>query len=293
MAEQSVIGHLGSKAKQIVLNVFNYFSSDSGKPGTKAISSIERTSNATGVSRRTICRLRKEKDSTGQLLSPERRQRGSYKPVDDFDRSVIRNKVHEFYAVRRQLPTLANLHVALVEDISYPASRSTLRKTLHELGFRWKKTKDNRHVLIEKSNVISLRLNFFKRKHELEAIGYRLVYIDETWIDTSYCAKACWQGLSTSGVVAPCNKGQRLIVVHAGSRDGFVPGACLIYKASASTGDYHKQMDGNNFTKWLTTQLLPNLEEPSAIVMDNASYHSVQLDKCPNSTTRKAEIKVS
>ena len=29
--------------------------------------------------------------------------------------------------------------------------------------------------------------------------------------------------------------------------------------------------------------LLLNLDEPSAIVMDNASYHSMKTDKCPNS----------
>lgn len=80
-------------------------------------------------------------------------------------------------------------------------------------------------------------------------------------------------------------------MVHGGSKEGFVPvGPLLIYKASSASGDYHSKMNGANFLKWMKEKLLPNLKTKSAIVMDNASYHSVQTDKCPTSTTRKADI---
>ena len=163
---------------------------------------------------------------------------------------------------------------------------------MHNLGYRWKKTKDNRKVLIERPNIVALRLTFYKRKKELEDIGYELVYTDETWIDTAYTAKKCWQGEDTPGVISPMNRGQRIIVVHAGGRQGFIPGALLTYKAASRTGDYHSEMDGNNFTKWVEERLIPNLDQPSAIVMDNASYHSMRTDKCPTSSTRKADIQV-
>ena len=114
------------------------------------------------------------------------------------------------------------------------------------------------------------------------------VFIDETWIDTACCSKRCWQGPSTQGLVQPVSKGQRLVVVNAYCKDRFIPGAQLIYKASYSTGE----MNGVNCMKWIQQQLLPNLDFPSAIVMDNASYHSTQMDKCPSSNTRKAEIMV-
>ena len=121
---------------------------------------------------------------------------------------------------------------------------------------------------------------------------FPVVYIDETWIDTAYTAKRCWQSKDTDGVLSPRNRGQRLIVVHAGSEDGFIPGARLIYKAALSTGDYHNEINAKNFTKWLEEMLLPNLDGPSAIVMDNASYHTMQYDKCPTSNTREADIQV-
>ena len=50
---------------------------------------------------------------TGVLRSPKRSGRGPYKPDDDFDQTVIRNKIQVFYIVRRQLSTLKSLHEAL------------------------------------------------------------------------------------------------------------------------------------------------------------------------------------
>ena len=54
---------------------------------------------------------------TGVLRSPKRSDRGPYKPVDDFDQTVVRNKIQEFYTVRRQLPTLKSLHEVLKTDV--------------------------------------------------------------------------------------------------------------------------------------------------------------------------------
>ena len=259
---------------------------------TTGLSFIQQTMKATGVSRRTIFRVRKELRETGTLASPQRSQRRPYKPVDDFDETVIRNKIHEFYTQRHQLPTLSNLLTVLRGEINYPGSRWHLHQTLLRLGFAWKKTVDNRRFLIEKPSVVEQRLRFYSKRKELEGQGYNFVYVDETWIDSAYTAKRCWQGENMPGALPPCNRGQRLIVVHAGSKNGFIRGAQLVYKAASATGDYHHEMNGQNFKKWLEEKLLPNLHSPSSIVVDNASYHSVQTDKCPTSSTKKAEIQV-
>ena len=71
-----------------------------------------------------------------------------------------------------------------------------------------------------------------------------------------------------------------------------MPGALLTYKAKSRTGDYYNEMDAGNFGKWAEELLLPNLDQPCAIVMDNASYHSVKTDRAPTSSTRKADIHV-
>jgi transposase len=59
-------------------------------------------------------------------------------------------------------------------------------------------------------------------------------------------------------------------------RGGVVPGSVWSFspqQKSMHRGDYHKVFNSNNFIAWWTDQLLPNLTQPSFIVMDNAGYH--------------------
>jgi hypothetical protein len=60
------------------------------------------------------------------------------------------------------------------------------------------------------------------------------------------------------------------IILHAGTQNGFVSGASLIFISGTKSGNYNDLMNGENFEQWMMSQLLPNLEEPSVIVMDNA-----------------------
>lgn len=73
------------------------------------------------------------------------------------------------------------------------------------------------------------------------------------------------------------DQGKRFIVLHAGSELGFVKDAGIVFSSGTNSGDYHGSMNGELFEKWLLEQLLPRLEEPSVIVLDNAPYHSVQV----------------
>lgn len=114
---------------------------------------------------------------------------------------------------------------------------------------------------------------------------------ETVWTDTKVTSRqdAFRQGLST-GLRAPSGKGGRLIVLHAGSAEGFVDGAALVFRAKKGAGDYHTEMDAARFQKWFVEQLLPNIKPRSVIVMDNASYHSAQVEKVPSSSSRKADI---
>ncbi|XP_045445838.1 uncharacterized protein LOC123653906 [Melitaea cinxia] len=49
-------------------------------------------------------------------------------------------------------------------------------------------------------------------------------------------------------------------------------------------------MNKTNFNKWLNEKLIPNLPPQSIVVMDNASYHTVQLNKAPTMSSRKTEM---
>ena len=106
MSTEKSLKHLKSKDEFLVANVSNYFEKHSGQDSS---SYIQHTFLATGVSRRTVFRVRKELRETGTLSSPQRSKRGQYNPVDSLDKVVIRNNVQEFYIHRHQLPTINNL----------------------------------------------------------------------------------------------------------------------------------------------------------------------------------------
>nr|XP_037270371.1 uncharacterized protein LOC119161985 [Rhipicephalus microplus] len=98
----------------------------------------------------------------------------------------------------------------------------------------------------------------------------------------------------TTGLAAPSGKGARLILVHAGSSaTGFIEGAADYFRAKkGGSADYHSEMDGRYFEEWFTDKLLPNIPPNSVIVMDNAPYHSVALEKAPTKSTHKADIQL-
>ena len=78
-----------------------------------------------------------------------------------------------------------------------------------------------------------------------------------------------------------------MIILHAGYNDGFVPNAEVVLKAHSSNGDYHGEMNHKMFVHWLEDKLIPNLPPKCVLVMDNAAYHNVQVDRRHVRATKK------
>jgi hypothetical protein len=85
----------------------------------------------------------------------------------------------------------------------------------------------------------------------------------------------------TGTLKVPVGKGSRLIVCHVGSTlMGFVPETKWVFR-SKSTKDYHEEMMADTFKDWFFNRFINYFEEDSIIIMDNARYHSVTLNKVP------------
>lgn len=54
--------------------------------------------------------------------------------------------------------------------------------------------------------------------------------------------------------------------------------------------DYHSDMNAETFESWMVDHLLPALDRPSIIILDNASYHSQLGEKRPTTAWRKAHL---
>ena len=94
--------------------------------------------------------------------------------------------------------------------------------------------------------------------------------MDESYVLTSHLTSKMWSDGSTNGLHGPIAKGERLIIVHAGSDQGLVPNALTMWKAGSKSGDYHDNMNTENYIQWVNNQSLPNLKPNTVLVIENA-----------------------
>ncbi|XP_068630962.1 uncharacterized protein [Battus philenor] len=194
--------------------------------------------------------------------------------VDDIDLGVIRRKIYQFYEYEKRVPSVRYLLTTLKQEGILNCGREFLRNLLHTMGYRFQKCKLKRHVLIEQPNITVLRKKYLTQIRNYRAQNRNIYFLDETFINASQ----------------EVSKGQRLVILHAGCRTGLVDEALTILKSDAKTADCQADMNESIFYKWVDEKLKDKLLPNSVVVMDNASYHSVQVDKKPNIASLKTEI---
>lgn len=172
-------------------------------------------------------------------------------------------------------------------------SLPSLSKIIKSLGFRYKKTQ-NRKCLCEMSHIVSKRHEFLRNyiKNLKSESPKPFVFLDETWIFSKGGEKRSWQDNSVRCYQQPtkCGSGKRYIIVHAGGKMGFIPEAGQCFASGKKSDDYHENMNAVFFEKWFEESILKKLEEPSIIILDNASYHSRRKNPQPTGSWLKNDI---
>ena len=106
------------------------------------------------------------------------------------------------------------------DSIGFKGSKETLRRNLIDMGFVWRKCSDNRKLLMERSDIVAHRINFLRQMKKYREGGWDIVYTDESYVNSGHTVDRCWQ-TDEIGLSVPFNKGERMIIVHAGTKDGF------------------------------------------------------------------------
>lgn len=153
-------------------------------------------------------------------------------------------------SVKEKIPTLEKIHEDIKENLSCPGSRKTLRKVLKKSGFQYAKV-DGRGFLMERSDVVCDRCKVLRGMRKHISFEKKTDYLDETSINQNYIVSKCWvdnTSVKAVGEKVPTGKGGRLIVLHSGTKDRFVPDAAFIPMAK-NDGDYHNQMNDETFEK--------------------------------------------
>lgn len=259
---------------------------------------MKRTAEATKCSESTVRRIVKgSKDSEFLTVfrTPGKNKRIKQKPVtepDSFDQGVIKRMIHNFHDTEKELPTIGKLRRKLQDDLNFQGSATSLRRIIKKMGFKWAKTESNRKLLIEQSQIRFQRIEYLRKIKKYREEGRPIIYTDESYVDSSHTSHHSWTDGPTKGIKKPISKGSRLVIVHAGGESGFVPNALLTFKAGIKSGDYHDNMNSDNYERWLRTKLMPNLPPNSVVVVDNASYHNKQVDAAPTANTKKADMQI-
>ncbi len=275
---------LSPETKKLVVLVKQYFDGKKFKPMEP---SVKCTADALGIGVATVKRIMADYNRDPELLDEPTKTRG--RPVHAV------NKTHQ-EAIREYIRlanrqgkyiTLSNIGDFLKERSSEeePFHIATLARTLNRWGFEFGKGTRSQH-LKEKDHVIAARHRYLRKKRDNRTSGGDTirseVYLDESYVNKNHSNDFIWySGEDGPWVQKPTGKGERLIIINAITKSGWVPGAKLVFKSTKKTGDYHGQMNTDLFRKWFVEMLLENIPENSLIIMDNASYHNTLAEHSP------------
>lgn len=283
--------------------VVNMYKAKIAKDPNLSIRKIRKIiSDSLGIGQSTIYKIIKGYNETKLVTTPtQKRVRKSFRDsFDDFQRNTVREHVHSIW-FKREIPTLDKIHqVVSADGCLPPISRTNLFHLLKEMDFHYTKRGRN-SALVEKNKTVLWRRQYLENIKKYRDEGRHVYFLDETWVSPSDCTTRTWidnkiksqretslKG-ETTGSVSLMDKEKRLIVLNIGSVDGFVPNGLLCFESKKNSFDFHNEINEEIFHKWMES-ILPRLQPNSVIVMDNVSYHSVEVDKAPTSVSRKDEI---
>jgi len=287
---------ISPEIRQATVKLKLYFDRVRGDSEEEKLQSVLKTSHALDVGVASVRRIMADYNRDPESINKERLKRGRpANAIHDNSQSLARHFIRSANREGRHI-TQEMVQEYLQEQLNdCEFSIRTLGRTLDRWGFTFGKGVRSAH-LKEKDYVIAARRRYLRSK-----IGNRdgnstqrpEVYLDETYVNKNHSNDYTWY-LDEDGpwVQKPTGKGERLIIINAITKSGWVPGAKLVFKSTRKTGDYHGQMNHGLFKKWFQEQLLPNIPEESLIIMDNASYHNtLSKTSAPTASSKKEEIK--
>ncbi len=242
-----------------------------------------RTAAGLGIGVATVKRIMADYERSGNkiVIRPAVRPGRPPEPISQNVQPIVRAFIRsENLAGQRVSIDRVRSHLSSECGVEVP--KMTLWRALGRWGFVHGVGR-RRDSLKERDYVVRARREYLRVKRANRnpdrTVKRPEVYLDETYVNKNHSSSFTWYfDEDGAWVNKPAGVGPRLIVVDAITENGRVDGARLVFEAKKRTGDYHGQMNWENFSKWFECQLVTNISKSSLIILDNAKYHNVLVD---------------
>ncbi len=212
---------------------------------------------------------------------------------------LIHRKLHDV-KLNNVFESCSTLCMEMKVQLGSSVSKSTMHRWLHALGYQYGKKSFTQHLPGYKNALIRRYIYKYAQALKDQEDGSAIiVYMDESYIFAHHCSTKLWYSLSSStkNEVRGDNKGKRIIIMHAMTKDGMLevegvePSNILteLYHSCAlifnevcvddiTPADYHDTINGEKFIGWMQQRLFPTFNKlypgkKMHLVLDNAKYH--------------------
>jgi transposase len=287
---------LTAEEKNAIVSLKDYFDRTKNDSQEHVSPSVQKVANALGFGIATVKRTMADYSRGVNFDEVETVFRGRpQRALSDSTQTIVRDYIRK--ANKEGAYITLEMLCQHLEDVDSEQEFSvrTLGRALDRWGFTFGKGVRTQRFK-EKDHVVAARQRYLRRKianRKGKDTVRPEVYLDESYVNKNHSNDFVWY-YDDDGpwIQKPTGKGERLIIMNAITKDGWVSGAKVTFKSTRKTGDYHGQMNQEMFTKWFKEKLLPNIPARSLIIMDNASYHNVLSPvSAPTPSCKKEKIR--
>jgi hypothetical protein len=215
----------GSPLSQDVVNIVLRLWARASLEGKK--NAREWVCEAIGLSRRKMQELITEAYSKQKMAEKKKKKREWKK-----EPKIARDALNAVAVQIRQwnktgtLATIPKVQRWLREEKKIDATERRIRHYLMKMGFEWGRTK-RKGLLAESDRVLEWRGRYLSNavQQQLDEVDpYQNIYLDESYCHQNHASNWSWfTSAEGNGVGTPVGKGQRLVMMGAGGKDGWVP----------------------------------------------------------------------
>jgi transposase len=212
--------------RRAIVSIKGYFDRNRKDWGVNE-SSAQLTADALAISISTVKRVMAEyhRDPSSLEKVPEPKGRPSY-AIDQSHEEAVRGLIRQANQQGQHI-TLATISEFIqAHDPELSFHRATLARTLDRWGFEFGQGKKSQH-LKEKDEIVAYRRRYLRRmRANRDHSGHPIrpdVYLDESYVNKNHSNDFIWYSDEDGPwVQKPSGKGERLILVHAMSENGWI-----------------------------------------------------------------------